>query len=178
MLGNIVDAVCMNPGLWIGQCGIFLELCGAIWIVKSAFQNKSKVKGVDNTWGGLNLKAVADTVRSQAITEFWAFLALGVGLLLQFIGALPIPRCGCLILRLGCSGFGIHREIVTLNGGLKPVHEQVDYLYCRVADEFNAVESKKRKVAQKLDLIQMLWSSHEEKMKKGERPRPPAAKER
>ena len=81
----------MNPGLWTSEIGILLELGGALWIVRAAFRNRRRVEGLDGTWKGMDkLPDVAAAIQGQAITQFWGFVFLGLGLALQFIGGLPV----------------------------------------------------------------------------------------
>ena len=87
----LLNAFCMNPGLWVSEFGILLELGGALWIVIAAFRNRKRVKGLDGTYAGMvKLPEVEKAIRGQAITEFWGFSLLGIGLIFQFVGGLPV----------------------------------------------------------------------------------------
>lgn len=91
MVSNLINAFFMNPGLWIAEFGILLEIGGALWIVIAAFRNRKRVEGADGTWVGLEkVGNLREAIQGQAITEVRGFLLLGIGLAFQFIGGLPI----------------------------------------------------------------------------------------
>ena len=91
MISILICDFLANPGLWIAEFGILLEIGGALWIVIAAFRNRKLVEGLDGTWkGSEKLPAVREAIQGQAITEVRGFSLLGVGLAMQFIGGLPI----------------------------------------------------------------------------------------
>lgn len=83
-----------DPWLWwCGQLGIMLEIIGAALIVISAFQARSRIKDVSDTWDGDLTVKIRDLIASQAYSQLIGFCLLALGLLGQFASGLSnIPR--------------------------------------------------------------------------------------
>ena len=74
----------------VGQIGIFLEVCGAGYIVYSAYRSKSEISKIEKpeSFGGVGETAIKvhALVKSQFANEAKGFSVLFVGLAMQFLG--------------------------------------------------------------------------------------------
>jgi hypothetical protein len=71
---------------WLNQIGILLEVVGALTVVGAAFRTRTKIKDLQDSWGGELPVRLRDVIANQAYTELGGFGLLAIGLLMQFAG--------------------------------------------------------------------------------------------
>ena len=74
--------------LWaVGQTGILMEVCGALYIAIVSVSVHSRVRRLFSNFDGwMELPGLVAEVRQQAKTDIIGFLLLATGMMLQFIG--------------------------------------------------------------------------------------------
>ena len=76
-----------NPYWVIAQCGILLEICGALYIFLASISAHRQVKKIFGSLDGWKeIPNLVATVQHQTRTDITGFALLGGGLILQFIG--------------------------------------------------------------------------------------------